>query len=478
MRITRPPHIRTDDFAAFCQTLARQRDWFEAAEPVVVARAPGRLDVMGGIADYSGSLVLQMPIAEATFAAVQATRDAVVRVRSIVPGHTVREAELPLGVLEQRDLAKPRAWFAEHAAIHWSAYVGGVVSALATGGVTPPCSGLRILIGSDVPEGKGVSSSAALEVAVMRAVTALWDVTLDAPSLARLCQVVENRVVGAPCGLMDQMTAACGEQDRLLALLCQPGTILGQIELPERLRVWGIDSGIRHAVGGADYGIVRTAAFMGCRMIAERAGLPVESLEDGAVRVDDRRWGGYLANVTPSEWAAIRDRVPITMRGGAFLDRFGGITDPVTRVSPAIEYPVRAATAHPIGEHHRIRCFAKLLRNDADDETCRLLGEMMYQSHASYSACGLGSEGTDGLVELVRAAGLDAGLFGAKITGGGSGGTVAVLGRPDAYPAVAGIADRYARETGRETAIFRGSSSGAERWGTARLHRDATGPQR
>ena len=79
-----------------------------------------------------------------------------------------------------------------------------------------------MLIRSAVPEGKGVSSSAALEVASMQAVAAAYELKILAPALARLCQKVENLVVGAPCGVMDQMTAACGETNRLLELLCQP----------------------------------------------------------------------------------------------------------------------------------------------------------------------------------------------------------------------------------------------------------------
>jgi L-arabinokinase len=85
----------------------------------------------------------------------------------------------------------------------------------------------------------------------------------------------------------------------------------------------------------------------------------------------------------------------------------------------------------------------------------------MYGSHDSYSACGLGSEATDRLVEMVRAAGPSQGLYGAKITGGGSGGTVAVLGRAEAGPAVLAIARAYAEETGREPYVFEGSSPGA-----------------
>jgi L-arabinokinase len=100
-----------------------------------------------------------------------------------------------------------------------------------------------------------------------------------------------------------------------------------------------------------------------------------------------------------------------------------------------------------------------------------LLGELMYQSHASYSACRLGSAGTDRLVELVREAGPGQGLYGAKITGGGSGGTVAVLGRRNAADSIARVADQYAQETGRLPFIFSGSSSGSAAFGHLKLSR-------
>src|SRR5947207_11489583 len=109
----------------------------------------------------------------------------------------------------------------------------------------------------------------------MQALAAAYELEISAPELALLCQKVENYVVGAPCGVMDQMTAACGEANRLLALLCQPAELVGQVSLPQTLEVWGIDSGIRHEVGGADYGDVRAGAFMGYRIIAHVAGLSV-----------------------------------------------------------------------------------------------------------------------------------------------------------------------------------------------------------
>jgi L-arabinokinase len=245
---------------------------------------------------------------------------------------------------------------------------------------------------------------------------------------------------------MDQMTAVFGEEDRLLALLCQPAEIQGNVEIPRGLAFWGIDSGIAHQVSGADYGSVRVGAFMGYRMLKECAGTD---------------WGGYLANLTPSELEQkYLERLPETMGGREFLERFGNTADGATTVEPERVYPVRRPTAHPVYEHFRVRAFVRLLESDAAF-SAPVLGELMYQSHASYSACGLGSEGTDRLVELARGFGLSRGIYGAKITGGGSGGTVAILGRRDADASVREIARQYARETGLSPHVFSGSSAGA-----------------
>jgi galactokinase len=93
----------------------------------------------------------------------------------------------------------------------------------------------------------------------------------------------------------------------------------------------------------------------------------------------------------------------------------------------------------------------------------------MYESHASYQGCGLGSPGTNRLVELVRREGAAAGLYGARITGGGSGGTVVVMGRSDAADAVARVTAAYERVSGYRPHVFAGSSSGVAAFGAARV---------
>jgi len=458
------------DVAGFVEKLnafQNTSEFFDASREVYIARAPGRLDLMGGIADYSGSLVLQYPIREATFAAVQKDSAPQISIVSVsAKTGDSRFFEIPLHTLTGGDYPSARALFQTNAEDHWAAYVAGVFAVLARELNIEFTTGARIFIASNVPEGKGVSSSAALEVAVMQGVNAAYDLNLAARELALLCQKTENVIVGAPCGVMDQMASSCGGESRLLALVCQPAELKDAVELPSEIEIWGIDSGIRHSVAGADYGSVRAGAFIGLRIIAEIAGLKVENLENNLVKIAADRWHGYLANITPEEFEKeFKAKLPEKIGGREFLEKYHGTNDKITFIDPEKEYVVIAPTAHPIYENYRVRKFAEILNETLDESSLKDLGALMFASHASYSACGLGSDGTDLLVELVKQYGAEKGLSGAKITGGGSGGTVAVLGRAGAGATVRAIADRYAEMTGRRPHIFSGSSPGAAKFG-------------
>lgn len=453
----------------------RVRDFLRLDSPFHIARAPGRLDVMGGIADYSGARVLELPLACSTTAVVQRNAgpkcDLATRRGSDWQFSSLELSSFVKGGGALNTTATLAAWFSEREADRWAGYVVGMVQAclqrLDRDGLEVP--GLRVLIDSTVPEGRGVASSAALEVAAGAAIAECCGIHWSGRELAAYAQAVENFVVGAPCGIMDQMTSAVGRRDRLLQLRCQPGTIEGYVEIPAGYRCYGIDSGVSHAVSGADYGTVRTAAFMGYRMIAAAAGLP--ATRDGTrVTIDDARWGGYLANLTPAEFAEIGADLPESMSGAEFLARYGGITDTATTVHPDRRYSVRPATEHPVREEARVERFAELLATLPRQPHAAIeLGRLMGESHQSYSACGLGSDGTDRLVDMVGAVGPERGLFGAKITGGGSGGTVAVFGTSDAESLVREVAARYASDTGRAAFVFTDSGPGAAATGVLLL---------
>jgi len=443
------PAVMHSGLATFADTLREQR-LFERGTTVAVARAPGRLDVMGGIADYSGSLVLERPIAEATWAAAQRIARPVLEIVSLGrPPCTIALETLAPGGVAVR-YADARRLF-EHGPHRWAAYIGGVVVVLAHEQRLPLESGVRIVVASQVPEGKGVSSSAAVETASMSAVAAAFGLRVAPRDLAILSQIAENFVAGAPCGVMDQMTCVFGEPRALMALLCQPAELQAPVPVPDDIDLWGLDSGERHAVGGSDYGAVRAAAFMGLRILADHVDVP----------------GGHLANLSREHFEQqLARRLPDEVAGRDFLARYGATADTATSVVPDTHYRVRAATGHPVHERWRVEAFRDLLQEPAGEARRRRLGELMYESHASYGRCGLGSEGTDRLVALVRTEGEGAGLYGARITGGGSGGTVAVVGRRDAGPAIARVADAYERLSGHRPRIFAGSSPGVAAFGT------------
>ena len=221
------------------------------------------------------------------------------------------------------------------------------------------------------------------------------------------------------------------------------------------------------AVGGGPYTKARVSAFMGLTIIqhakTERGGEPTDA-------------DAYLCNLTPERYfSGFRELLPERISGQEFLLCYGPTPDGVTAVEPETTYRVRSGTDHPILENERVGRFIRCLdRAGKGDETALVeAGGLMYASHFSYSAnCGLGCEETDLLVRLVRERGPEEGLYGAKITGGGSGGTVAILGRTDSEPAVREVAEMYRERTGIQPDLFDSTSPGACAFGTVQYMLD------
>ncbi|HLK55916.1 MAG TPA: galactokinase family protein, partial [Chthonomonadaceae bacterium] len=233
-----PPDAETQWRQFEQQAQTEYTDFFDGVGPIVGARAPGRLDVMGGVADYSGSLVLEMPIAEAACAAWQWREDRKLRIRSAgaYAGDFPSEVTLSLEELVSTDgyirpVEEVRERLTRAPETRWAAYIAGcyyimlkAYGKVSQGRVDARLGewGANILLQSSVPPGAGVSSSAAIEVATMHALSEAAGIHPSDLTLAAWCQRVENSVVGAPCGIMDQVTSALGRENSLLVLRCQP----------------------------------------------------------------------------------------------------------------------------------------------------------------------------------------------------------------------------------------------------------------
>jgi galactokinase len=452
---------------------------FPPGRPTRISRAPGRLDVMGGIADYTGSLVAEATLDRAAAVALQIRSDRQVQVFSFnlfdeQKPFTLRTS---LDALAATPLAKLRAGFSEPGR-KWAAYLAGCLFVLHEAGLVdlsdPGHSGINLALYSTVPLGAGVSSSAAIEVATMMNLVDHFGIRdrLDPMKLSALCQRVENHVVGAPCGIMDQVTSCFGETQSLLRMVCQPHEIQPPLTLPAGVRVIGINSAVKHSVGGGQYGQTRCAAFMGHTAILH--GMGEMARASGRELVADPM-RSYLANLDPEDYKSMfRPHVPEQIAGQAFLDRFGPTIDSATVIDPSSVYAVRQATDHHVLEARRVRRFTEFLESASKSTgPARKLaldqaGHLMYASHLSYTNDALlGADECDLLVKLVRER-EPAGLYGAKITGGGSGGTVAVLAESGAGTdaAIDEIMTEYQRHTGITPEAFTGSSRGAWHVGT------------
>jgi L-arabinokinase len=439
--------------------------FFSGTAPLYIARAPGRLDLMGGISDYSGGLCLEWPLQVATHCALQLNNTGTIEVHSANATAENWIARVAIGTEELLALSLEAAHqrLATDASTRWAAYVLGAFVVLREAGLLAinQLRGAKLYVSSDVPSGGGVSSSASLEVAAMTAICAACEITLDGLEVARLCQRVENQIVGAPCGIMDQVTVALGRENELLQLLCQPHQVLPFVTLPPGVGIFGINSNVKHSVGGGAYGRARCATFMGRRILRDLVPQAMRGV-DGEL---------YLANISSDVWRALRSGIPEKMRGDDFLSRFGGHDDKATHVEPEVEYSLRLATEHPIYEADRVRRFIALLHAGAANDAARsellaAAGDLMIQSHFSYEhRCNLGSVETDLLVNALREQGTAKGILGAKITGGGAGGTVAVFAdrrrNNDLEMTLQSVMDEYSKRTGYRPQLLRGSSPGA-----------------
>ncbi len=446
--------------------VAEVLDELKGDSPRQVAIAPGRLDVMGGLSDYTGALVLNIPVPVLTCVAVQ--RNGVGELSVISAGASgpgghdpvlIETSTLWTGGTGAVDAATGRDLVAGGQPEWARCVVGAIVEMVRAKWLKPFDHGLSIAV-STPEEGRAHSGcDAALVAASMVAVAGAFDVTLDSVAAAKLCQRVEQDWLGLPVGIADAVCVLLGESNTIAQIRCEPCGLTGSILIPDSITVVGIDCGACHPQAKLKYELVRTAAYMG-RGLMERI-----IQHDGLSHL---QWEGYLSRITVTDYVdRFRDRIPTKLKGSEYLQRFGESGDPLTRIDPSYMYKIRSRTEHHIYEHARACEFAQALSRAIRNGNERGLveaGELMYASHWSYGQrCGLGSVETDALVNLIRSRGADAGVFGAKITARGAGGVVVVLMRNDdvAMAALQAAIDAYEAKTNRKTSLIRGSASGA-----------------
>jgi len=341
----------------------------------VVVRSPGRINLIGDHTDYTGGLVLPMAIDMSTLVAGARRSDGDVHVYS---------DELSERVVIAVDVIAGTAVGSSDVSglAPWSRYVAGVAALLRNAGVEIP--GVDVWIGSNLPLGGGLSSSAALEVGVGLAMLAITGAEMSPVELAELCRRAENDYAGSPCGIMDQLCCTSAQAGHALLIDC---TTLQTRHIPLELAdacIVVLDTGVRHSIAGREYANRRTECAEGLARL-RRTDPSIQSLRD----VDRQRFDRYAEEL------------------GEFL-------------TPRIR--------HVVSENDRVRR-ASVSLESGDVAT---FGKLMLESHASLrDDFNVSCEELDAVVEIARS--VD-GVYGARMTGGGFGGCAVALVVEDAVP--------------------------------------------
>lgn len=335
--------------------------------------APGRINLIGEHTDYNLGFALPIALPQRTSATFNPDSSGVLEVWSVFAGGSMR---IGLDTVP----GKVRGW---------AAYVAGVVWALQRAGIAVP--GGTMTITSEVEIGSGLSSSAALECAVLGALLTAAGVDLDRVDQARIAQRAENEYVGAPTGLLDQLASLFGEPGQAMLIDFRDVTVQPVRFDPESsgLALLLIDSWARHAHAGGEYAARRAS----CERAAADLGV-----------------------------ASLREADPSALH----------------RVSD----PVDARRArHVLAENQRVLdCVAALSSSDF-----AAVGALWNASHASMRD---DFEITTPHLDLIAAAALRAGALGARMTGGGFGGCVIALVPQERVKVVGDAVFRAVREAG------------------------------
>lgn len=453
-----PPSQRTPS-----ETEASALSHLRSELPRFVATAPGRLDVMGGIGEYTGALVLNMPTSPAASVAVQPRGD-----RNLVLHLCDGDVETPLTLSLDRLIGADGLVADAGVAQDWPAswrrrgplcVAGSIVEALRSGLVPAQTGGYSIALASTMTDKVCMGYSAAVSAATWTALCASSGVEADWRAGAELCRRVECDWLGVPVGIADGACALMGRPGALTQLHCDSRTLGDPVMVPAHVAIVAVDCGVVEDPDASRYIRVRTEAAMGKALIQR-----IVAHEDRAIEP----FNGRLAHVTISDFVErFRDRLPTRLKGRDFLDRFGETDDPLTTIEPGLVYKIRSRTEHHVYEnarsHHFVQCLLRAGRIK-DESSLIEAGELMYASHWSYGQrCGLGAMPTDALVKLIRKHGTGAGIHGARVTGRGCGGCVSVLMRrtDKALAALNAALEAFGAGGVHQPALLEGGAAGA-----------------
>ena len=362
---------------------------FEAmygAKPEIVAYAPGRIEVLGNHTDYNEGYVFSAAIDKGTFFAVSATAD--------------DSCELTAADLMETAKFSTKA-VAPAKEMSWQNYVTGTFNWLFDGKPCEAKHGWKGMFLGNIPLGAGLSSSAALEMCTVLALSKLYGIEKDKTTLCKIGQKSEHTFAGCPCGLLDQASSMYGKEGALVKSDFRYNTF-ENVSLGDSVAFMMVKSNAKHALVDGAYASRRQACEEAAKYFA------------GVLRKNVT----HLRDVTMAEWVLYR----------------GGLSETTAK-----------RAVHPIGEDERVLQGAELLEKG----DLKGFGALMFDSHESSrnwfeNSC----EELDAIVDAAKAI---PEVYGARLSGGGFGGSCCLLVDPAAADKIAAaITKEYKSKFGDE----------------------------
>ena len=364
---------------------------FEAkygAKPEIVAYAPGRIEVLGNHTDYNEGYVFSAAIDKGTFFAVSATAD--------------DSCELTAGDLMET-VVFTTSTVAPAKEMTWQNYVTGTFNWLFDGKPAAAKHGWKGMFLGNIPLGAGLSSSAALEMCTVLALSRLYGIEKDKTEMAKIGQKAEHTFAGCPCGLLDQASSMFGAEGALVKSDFRTNSF-ETVEMGPSVAFMMVKSNAKHALVDGAYASRRQACEDAAKYFASVLRKPVTHLRD----------------VTMAEWVLYR----------------GGLSETTAK-----------RAVHPIGEDERVIQGAQLLESG----DLKSFGALMYDSHES--SRNWFENSCDELDTIVDAAKAIPEVYGARLSGGGFGGSCCLLVDPAAADKIsAAITKEYKAKYGDEPA--------------------------
>ena len=355
-------------------------------KPEIVAYAPGRIEVLGNHTDYNEGYVFSAAIDKGTFFAVSASDD---ETCELTAGDLMETAKFTVSsVAPAKEMT-------------WQNYVTGTFNWLFDGNPAEAKKGWKGMFLGNIPLGAGLSSSAALEMCTVLALSKLYGIEKDKTTMAKIGQKAEHTFAGCPCGLLDQASSMYGEEGALVKSDFRTNEF-ETVEMGPSVAFMMVKSNAKHALVDGAYASRRQACEDAAKYFASVLRKPVTHLRD----------------VTMAEWVLYR----------------GGLSETTAK-----------RAVHPIGEDERVLQGAALLEKG----DLKSFGALMYDSHESSrhwfeNSC-------DELDTIVDAAKAIPEVYGARLSGGGFGGSCCLLVDPAAADKIAAaITKEYKAKYGDE----------------------------